>query len=89
MPTSRPRHMITESDELGQALDHAARLWPELKDQRSQLLRKVLEVGISELLQEETGRRSQRLKQIKAMAGTMGDVWPANWREELANDWPR
>lgn len=61
--------MVTESDELGQALDHAARLWPELKDQRGQLLRKVLEAGISELLQDETDRKSQRLNQIKSWLG--------------------
>jgi hypothetical protein len=81
--------MITESDELGRALDHAARLWPELKNERGQLLRKVLEAGIAELLQDQTGRKSQRLNQIKTIAGSMSDIWPTNWREELANDWPR
>ena len=41
--------MITETDELGVALEQAAELWPELRGQRGQLLRKVLEVGSAEI----------------------------------------
>jgi hypothetical protein len=29
MPTARPRHMITETDDITAALDAAARRWPE------------------------------------------------------------
>ena len=38
--------MITETDQLSAALIEAAKIWPELADQRTLLLRKVLEVGI-------------------------------------------
>ncbi len=30
VPTTRPRHVVTETDDLADALDAAARLWPEL-----------------------------------------------------------
>ena len=36
VPTTRPRHYVTETDELAAALDAAALRWPELT--RSQLL---------------------------------------------------
>lgn len=89
MPTERPRHMITETDELSEALAHAERLWPELKGQRSQLLRKILEVGSEQLVKSANEEASERERLIQNLAGTLNDVWPANWREELADDWPR
>ena len=36
MPTTRPRHLVTETDELAAALNVAAHRWPGLS--RSQLL---------------------------------------------------
>jgi hypothetical protein len=36
MPTTRPRHFVTETDDLAEALDEAARRWPNLS--RAQLL---------------------------------------------------
>ena len=43
--------MITETDQLSDALSQAAKLWPELSGQRTLLLRKVLEVGIETIEQ--------------------------------------
>jgi hypothetical protein len=88
MPTNRPRHMITETDELGVALDQAAELWPELRGQRGQLLRKVLEVGSAEIKKTSNADHAKRVQQIKAVAGSLTGVWPVGWREELAGDWP-
>lgn len=81
--------MITESDELSRALDYAAKRWPEQNGQRSLLLKKILEEATAELLQQEADKNSERLTHIKRVAGSMSDVWPENWREELANDWPK
>ncbi len=80
--------MITETDELGAALEQAAELWPELRGQRGQLLRKILEVGSAEIKKTSTADRAKRIQQIKAVAGNLNGVWPAGWREELAGDWP-
>lgn len=89
MPTDRPRHMITETDELSQALAHAELLWPELRGQRSRLLRKILEVGAEQLIKRGDQTKIEKLKRIQYLAGSLNGVWPANWREELAEDWPR
>lgn len=89
MPTTKPRHMITETDQISQALIQAAKLWPELAGQRTLLLRKLLEVGIQTVEQGLENDTAQRLATIEKLAGSMDGVWPANWREELAEDWPR
>ena len=89
MPTSRPRHMITETDQLSDALSEAAKIWPELSGQRTLLLRKVLEVGIESIEAQATKRTKSRLAKVQKLAGSMDGVWPANWRNELDQDWPR
>jgi hypothetical protein len=81
--------MITETDEISEALAHAERLWPALKGQRSQLLRKILEVGTEQLLKSANKTTSERMKLTQDLAGSLSGVWPSNWREELADDWPR
>lgn len=40
MPTTRRRHPVTETDEVAQALDEAARTWPDVP--RSQLIPRIL-----------------------------------------------
>ena len=89
MPTDRPRHMITETDEISEALAHAERLWPELQGQRSQLLRRILELGTQQLLKTTNHAASERTVLVQNLAGSLNGLWPTNWREELADDWPR
>lgn len=81
--------MITETDQISQALVHAAKIWPELAGQRTLLLRKILEVGIQTVEQGLERNTALRLAAVDKLAGSMDGVWPANWREELAEDWPR
>lgn len=81
--------MITETDELSEVLEKAAKIWPELAGQRTQLLRRILEVGSEQIEQRANEAKSERLKQIESLAGTLSGVWPASWREEMAADWPR
>jgi hypothetical protein len=88
MPTTRPRHMITESDRIADALSVAETIWPELAHDRSALLRKILETGIDELQARVSQRRAARLAAVAESAGLFTDVWPANWREELRDEWP-
>jgi hypothetical protein len=80
--------MITETDQLSHALSQAAKLWPELAGQRTLLLRKVLEVGIETIEQEATQKTKGRIASVEKLAGSMTGVWPANWKQELAEDWP-
>ncbi len=88
MPTTKPRHMITETDEISGALTQAAKIWPELAGQRTLLLRKLLEVGIQTIEMDLEKNTAQRIAAVEKLAGSMDGVWPANWREELVEDWP-
>ena len=88
MPTNRPRHMITETDQIGADLTAAAKVWPELAGQRTLLLRKVLEVGFATVELQANEKIKGRLAKVQKLAGSMDGVWPADWRKELAEDWP-
>jgi hypothetical protein len=88
MPTTKPRYMITETDQISRALGNAAKVWPELSGQRTLLLRKLLEVGIQTVEMDLDKDTAKRLAAIEKLSGSMDGVWPANWREELADDWP-
>lgn len=81
--------MITETDQISQALDTADQIWPELGGDRAALLRKIIEAGVHELENQQTLKREARLSQIKKLAGSMDEVWPKNWREELSQEWPK
>ena len=81
--------MITETDQLTKALAQAEKIWPELAGQKTLLLRKLLEVGITTIERESAEKASHRLTQIQKLAGSMDGTWPANWKQELGGDWPR
>jgi hypothetical protein len=81
--------MITETDQLAQALSRAEKIWPELAGQRTLLLRKLLEVGIETIEREGTEKAKDRLNQVQKLAGSMDGTWPANWKQELDQDWQR
>ena len=81
--------MITETDQLTKALAQAEKIWPELAGQRTLLLRKLLEVGITTIERESAEKSSQRLTQIQKLAGSMDGTWPVNWKQELGGDWPK
>ena len=80
--------MITETDQLSDALTQAEKLWPELAGQRTVLLRKILEVGIEAIDLEITKKTRSRISSIQKLAGSMDSIWPKTWKEELAKDWP-
>lgn len=86
MPTTRPRHVVTESDELAEALDEAARRWPELS--RGQL---VVRLALEAHRTAEATRRhrSQRRRQALARHGgaCTGCYGPGDL-QALRDEWP-
>jgi hypothetical protein len=80
--------MITESDALAKAIDNAARLWPELADERAELLRRLLDRGIESVEAEHNELLNTRRKVVMEVAGSLSGVWPENYLEELRAEWP-
>ena len=83
MPTTRPRYMITETDDLAAALDAAAGRWPDLS--RPQLLVR-LALAAAEPLSAEN-MRERRLAALERLAS--GEfAYPPGYLAELREDWP-
>ena len=79
MRRTKTVHVIEETDEIIHAISLAAKLWPEIAAHREMVLGKILEAGLNEL------EKRDAMKMPKEIAG---DLWPANWKQELRNDWP-
>lgn len=80
--------MITESDALAKAIDEAANLWPDIADERAEILRRLIERGIESIETEVNEKLEARRKAIREVAGSMSGVWPENYLEELRSEWP-
>lgn len=86
MPTTRPRHQITETPDVTRALDLAARRWP--REARSKLLLRLVRAG-SAALEEERGEAARsRLAAIDGTSGKYADVFGDDYLVELRQDWP-
>lgn len=77
VPTSRPRHAVTETPEVAAALDEAAKRWPDVP--RAQLIPLVLAEWAEDAHVERQRVARQRL--IGSMTGI-----PREYRRE--EDWP-
>ncbi len=88
MPTTRHRFSITETDDLARTLDAAARVWPEHRGNRGELLRLVLRWGAERVDEVAADRREQRRRAIRESAGIMSGVYPPEAAQMLKEEWP-
>lgn len=87
MPTSRPRHLVTETDALARALDAAAQRWPELS--RPRLLARLAVEGHRAMEAASEQRRRTRMEAVDRHAGTATGNYGDNYLEGLRAEWPR
>jgi hypothetical protein len=85
MPTTRPRHLITETDDLAAALDIAAAQWPGVS--RPQLLVK-LAITAAEPLAAEAVRQRRLAAHERIAGGEFAGLYPPDYLERLREDWP-
>lgn len=86
MPTTRPRHFVTETDDLATALDAAAARWPELS--RSQLLVQLALEGHRAAQHAHDERRSRRLAAVREHSGALTGAYGPEYLQRLRQEWP-
>lgn len=86
MPTTRPRHQITETPEIARALDAAARRWPG--EPRSRLLVHLVRAGSDALQDSRANEAAERRAALDRLANDYSDLYPDGYLAELRADWP-
>lgn len=86
MPTTRPRHFVTETDDLARALDAAHVRWPDLS--RAQLVVRLALEGHRAGDWARAERKRHRLAVLEAHRGRLDGVYGEGYLEELREDWP-
>lgn len=86
VPTTRPRHQITETPAIARAIDLAARHWPD--EPRSKLLRRLVDAGGVALEAADGDDVRRRIKAVEASSGKYADAFSADYLAELRRDWP-
>lgn len=86
VPTTRPRHFVTETDDLADALDAAQQRWPALS--RAQLVVRLALEGhrADELARDE--RRTRRLEAIRRHSGALTGTYGPQYLKRAREEWP-
>ena len=87
MPTTRPRHTITQTDEVTQALEDAARRWPEDRERPAKLLLSLLREGRRAIAAEDEQVTSDRREAITHTSGALTGAYPRGYLGRLRRDW--
>lgn len=88
MPTTRRRHLITETDLIAEALNDAARRWPEDQGSRAKLLVHLVEEGHQSILARSKERAEARRAAIDRTIGALTGTYEVGYLERLREDWP-
>jgi len=86
MPTTRPRHQVTETPNVQRAIDLAAKRWPDKP--RSKLVIDLIEAGARSIEIELDQAQAEHRRAVEAAAGSMTGMFGPNFLEELRKDWP-
>lgn len=88
MPTSRPRHVITETDPVANALDDAAKRWPGDRGNRAKLLLRLVKEGHRAVVDENASAIAQRREAVARTSGALTGLYGDSYLDDLRADWP-
>lgn len=88
MPTQRPRHTLTESEDVAAALADAARVWPQHARSRSQLLLDLVHEGHRAISDQAQAQREARRAALADARAAFTGVYPSGYLDELRGQWP-
>ena len=88
MPTTHPRHAITETEEISDALLVARRQWPDLADKPGALLRRLILAGRNSLVHDFAATQKTRRRAIEETSGALAGVFGTGYLADLREDWP-
>lgn len=88
MPTTRPRHVITETEQIARALDDAAKRWPGESDNRTALLRRLVDEGHRAVIEVQAKRQSHHRDAVARTSGALTGAYGPSYLKELREDWP-
>ena len=77
---------MTETDDLAEALDEAARRWPDLS--RAQLLVRLALEGHHAVQKTHGEQQRRRLEAIRTYSGCLKGVYGPDYLKNLDEDWP-
>lgn len=86
MPTTRPRHHVTETAQIAQALDRAARRWPG--EPRAKLLLRLVDIGSEALADQQQDEVEAHRAAVLRSSGRYPDAFGPGYLVELREDWP-
>lgn len=82
MPTARPRHALTETDDLAEAIDAAAPHYPG--ESRADVLRRLVRLGAETIAEQQDRHR----RQVLDRAGRYPGLYPPAYLDRLRDEWP-
>lgn len=88
MPTTRPRHLVTETDPIARALDEAARRWPEDRDRRARLLVRLALEGHRALVTQASQAQERCVAAVLGTSGVLDGVYGPGYLDGLRAEWP-
>ena len=88
MPTTRRRHLITETEQVVLALDEAAKRWPAESGNRAKLLLRLLEEGHRAVVGQRERAIRERQEAVTRTSGALTGDYGEGYLDELREDWP-
>jgi len=86
MPTTRPRHQITETDDIAAAVEAGVREWPDLS--RSDVIRELILKGAQAVKLSAVERVLAFELALKELT-SLNIHYPPGYLEDLRKDWDR